>query len=123
MLIILVGWVKSKSLDDRLDESDAGEVVAELLTVKPKCNTLGLILKLDSVEMEGISVECADPQDQLFRIIDLFLMNKDFTPTWRIILEALRNPLMNNAALADHIEKNFTDSGIRVVFYFFTYLL
>jgi hypothetical protein len=105
-----LGWVKSKSLDDRLDESDAGEVVSELFTVKLKCNTLGLLLKLDSVEMEVISMEFADPQDQLFRIIDLFLMNKDFTPTWRTILEALRNPLMNNATLADHIGKNFTDS-------------
>ena len=91
---------KSRSLDDQLDESDAAEIVAEILAIKHKSKTLGYILNLD---VEAICMDNRDPQDQLLSIIDEFLKT-DPKPNWRIILCALRNPLIYNPHLIECIE-------------------
>ena len=98
---------KIRSFDDELDESNAAELVAEILAVKPKCKILGCLLKVQAADMEIICASYLDQQDRLFHIIDEFLSHKDPKPTWRAILEALRNPLINSARLAEHIEQKY----------------
>ena len=96
-----------------MDKSDASEIVAEIIAVKPKSMFFGCLLKLPLRDVEGIISEYPHPHDHFVNIINKFLMQEEFTPTWRFILDTLRNPLINSSALAEQIEKryNFPPSG------------
>ena len=104
MLFPFVGVSKSRSLDDELDKSDAMDIAAELLELESKYKILGHIFK---VPVESICADNSDQKYQLIDIIDHFLRQRKVHPTWRFILSALRNPLINNPQLAVAIEKKY----------------
>ena len=90
---------------DILKDDDLAQVLRELLKAKNKAYELGLELKLPQYEVESIRDTHQDPQERLTRIIEKFLKQVSPEPTWRVIVDALRSPLVNHAQLAREIEE------------------
>lgn len=61
-------------------------------------------LKLPLYENEAIHTGFSDPRDRLLHVIIAVLKRAEPTPTWRVIIEALRNPVVNLSPLAQTIE-------------------
>ena len=99
--------------DEILRDDDLAEVLRQLLKAKNKAYELGLELKLPQYEVESIRDTYQDPQERLTRVIEKFLKQACPEPTWRVIVHALKSPLVNNAQLAKEIETaHFADSII-----------
>ena len=65
---------------------------------------LGLGLNLRLHEVEAIHTRYSDPRECLLHIIIAFLRQVEPRQTWRVIVEALRNPIVNLPALARRVE-------------------
>ena len=71
---------------------------------------LGLVLNLPVREVEAIFTKYSDPRDRLVHIIIAFLGQEEPRPTWRVIVGALRRPIVNLTALARRVEAaHFSD--------------
>ena len=57
--------------------------------------------------MDAIVQQYASPQERLFQVIDEFVKQLDPQPTWRVIVQALRNPLIREYRLAQKIAKKY----------------
>ena len=92
--------------DRTLDQNDVAGVVREIINVQTKSETLGRVLELSKGKVDSIHHQCSDSQKCLFGVIDEFVAQLEPRPTWRVILNALRNPLIGQTRLAEEIEKN-----------------
>ena len=90
--------------DDTLAEGDEVEVLGALLKAKDKAFQLGLALNLPPHEAQRIRDNYAKPENRLTRIIEMFLKQVEPRPTWRVIVDALKSPLVNLPRLAKEIE-------------------
>ena len=91
-------------MDETLSESDAAEILEELLSAQNQSYLLGLKLKLPLHEVEAIHLKYSDPRERLLHVIIAFLRQAQPRPTWRVIVEALGNPIVNLPALARRVE-------------------
>ena len=91
-------------MDETLSESDAAEILEELLPAQNQSYVLGMKLKLPLHEVEAIHLKYLDPRERLLHVIISFLRQAEPRPTWRVIVEALRNPIVNLPALARRVE-------------------
>ena len=91
-------------MDVTLTERDAPVVLEELLPAQTQSYQLGMKLKLEIHEIEAIHTKYLDPRDRLLHIILAFLRQAEPRPTWRVIVDALRNPAVNLTALAEKVE-------------------
>ena len=64
---------------------------------------LGLLLKLPSYELEGISLDGYNLKDRLQKMVSLWLNSG--TASWRALVQALFDPLMNKEELARRISE------------------
>ena len=64
----------------------------------------GLKLNLPVHEVEAICARYSDPRTRLLHIIIDFLEQAEPRPTWRVIVNALRSPIVNLTALARKVE-------------------
>ena len=87
-----------------LTQNDAVQVLEELLPAQNQSYELGLKLKLPPHEVESIHSTYSEPRQRLLRIIMLFLNQVDPQPTWRVIVDALKSPVVNLPQLARAIE-------------------
>ena len=99
-----------------LNQEDVPKVVCEVLEVQTKSKTFGRVLGLPKVTVDSIHQQNSDPQECLFGVLDEFVKQVEPPPTWRVILEALRNPLIGQHRLARDIESKYcprppTDDG------------
>ena len=92
--------------DRTLDQNDVAGVVREIINVQTKSETLGRVLELSKGKVDSIHHQCSDSQKCLFGVIDEFVAQLEPRPTWRVILNALRDPLIGQTRLAEEIEKN-----------------
>ena len=83
----------------------AQEISRRIDDLKSKYEIFGRLLKVPRDLVKRIRKEHDEPETRLLHIIEAFLRQKDPRPTWRIILEALRNPLINAPRLAGKIER------------------
>ena len=90
--------------DEILQKGDLYEVVEALLEAKDKAYELGLRLKLSPDEVKSISNTHQDPQDRLTAIIEYLLKQVEPRPTWRLIVNAVRSPLVGLPRLAEAVE-------------------
>ena len=90
-------------MDETLTESDAAEILEELLSAQNQSYLLGMKLKLPLHEVEAIHLKYSDPRERLLHVIIAFLRQAEPRPTWRVIVEALRNPIVNLPALARRV--------------------
>ncbi|CAI8025301.1 hypothetical protein GBAR_LOCUS14628, partial [Geodia barretti] len=95
----------AEAADEVLTPDDATKIVEELLPAKNKSHLLGLKLNLPQYEVEAIHSRYIDPLDRLLQVITEFLRQTVTPrPTWRVIVEALRSPLVNLPDLARRVE-------------------
>ena len=80
------------------------DILEKLLEAQNQSFTFGLTLKLPVHEVESIFTKYSDPRDRLLHIIITFLRQAEPRPTWRFIVDALRNPTVNLTALARRVE-------------------
>ena len=90
--------------DGVLTPNDAVQVVEEILPAQNKSYQLGLKLKLQPHQVENIHSTYANAEERLLRIVILFLNQVDPKPTWRVIVDALKSPLVNLPHLAREVE-------------------
>ena len=90
-------------MDETLSESDAAEILEELLSAQNQSYLLGMKLKLPLHEVEAIHLKYSDQRERLLHVIIAFLRQAEPRPTWRVIVEALRNPIVNLPALARRV--------------------
>ena len=90
-----------------LQPDDALDVLEELIDAENVSSELGLKLKLPQTEVEAIHSTYLKPRIRLLHIIITFLKQEQPTPTWRVIVEALRSPEVNLVTLAEKMEANY----------------
>ena len=90
--------------DRTLNHNDVPDVICLILEVQTKSRTFGRVLRLPKVTVDSIHQQYSDPQECLFGVLDEFVKQVEPPPTWRVILEALRNPLIRYFRLAQEIE-------------------
>lgn len=83
---------------------DAKEVLEELLDTRNQSCLLGVALGLQHAEVESIEKDHPDPRYRLLHVITTFLKGVEPRPTWRVIVDALKNPIVNQPALAQKVE-------------------
>ena len=88
-----------------LSQNDDVEIVEELLPAKNKSVFLARKLKLPYYTVDALEKQYTDPQERLYHIIAEFLKGVEPRPTWRVILDALRSPVVNLPRLAEDIER------------------
>ena len=89
-------------------ENEVPEIVQNILTLKAKSKALGFILKIPKPRLDSIHQQHSNTQDCLLGVIDEFVKQVHPRPTWRVILSALRSPLIREYHLALKIERRFS---------------
>ena len=97
--------------DSTLDESDIYDIYGELYDVRANSMALGLALGVPKSTVDAIHVQYRHLTDQLVQVITEFLEQKEPRPTWRVIVKALRSPLIREHRLARKIEAKYTENG------------
>ena len=101
-------FAEADAFKDRiLNQDDVPDVVCEILDVRTKSDKFGRVLKLPKASVDSIYQQYSDPQDRLFAVIDEFVKQVEPLPTWRVIVEALMNPLIGQHRLAQEIESKY----------------
>ena len=88
-----------------LSQSDAIEIVEELLPAINESLFLAGKLKLLDHTVKALARQYTDPKECLYHIIVEFLKGVEPRPTWRVILDALRSSIVNLPRLAKEIER------------------
>ena len=100
--IIMATSVEEQTLSDR----DVAEIVQDIFDVQNETEALGRVLKLPKATVESIHrQQHSRPKDRLFHIIDEFVKQVEPRPTWKVIANALRSPLIGQPRLALDIER------------------
>ena len=76
----------------------------QILDVQTKSELFGRVLKLPAHTVDRIHKLYRDPEECLFQVMDEFVKQVEPRPTWRAIVNALRNPLIGFTGLAEEIE-------------------
>ena len=92
------------TMDETLREGDVAFIIEKLLPAMSQAHVLGLKLNLPSHEVEAICAAYSNPRDRLLQVILVFLSRKEPRPTWRVIVDALKSPVVNLPALAERVE-------------------
>ena len=93
------------SADKALGHDDVPQIASVLCQVQTKSKTFRRVLGLPKVTVDSIHQQNSDPQECLFGVLDEFVKQLEPSPTWRVILEALKNPNIGQGNLAQQIEK------------------
>ena len=89
---------------DTLTPDDAVDVLEELLPAQNKSYELGLKMKLPQHVVEAIHSKELPPDKYLLKVLIKFLHQAEPRPTWRVIIEALRSPVVDLPVLARRVE-------------------
>ena len=81
------------------------KILDELLPARNKSFLLGIRLLPDHCAVEALENRYTDTKVRLFHVIVEFLNGVEPRPTWRVILDALRSPVVNLPRLAEDIER------------------
>lgn len=95
-------------MDKTLSQDDVICIVEKLLNVQRRARKLGRVLKLPQHIINSIPKFDSDPQAPLLYVIEHFVKQVQPRPTWRVILNALRNKVMDEDRLADEIVHSLT---------------
>ena len=104
MYLLTIYSNAAPAVHDTLQPDDARIILEALLDAQNHSFMLGLMLNLPLREVEAIFTKYSDPRDRLLHIIIAFLRQAEPRPTWRVIVGALRSPIVNLTALAKNVE-------------------
>ena len=82
-----------------------------LFEVRAKWDDVGVCLEVDGGTLDAIRVQYADPKDRLREMLCKWLKSKH-PSTWKFLIDALRSPIVDEARLADTLEKRYVSPGI-----------
>jgi hypothetical protein len=89
-----------------LSAGDLSVVLEELYTVRTHWYFLGLKLGIKSDLLDDIGVRCSNkPKDCFCDTLKKYL--NTVTPSWRVLVEALRSPTVDQPQLAEEVEKKY----------------
>ena len=91
------------------------DVLEELLPAQNKSYELGLKLKLPQYAVEAIHSKDLPPDKYLFKVLIKFLQQVEPRPTWRVIVQALKSPVVDLPALAKAVEAAHSPSHLPLV--------
>ena len=91
-------------IDTPLSEDNTVEVAELLKPAKSYSFVLGLKLNLPLSEVETTHQDYSSQDDRFIRIIIKFLQKAEPAATWRVIIDALRSPLVGLNGLARRVE-------------------
>ena len=106
-----------------MSQDDDVTILAELLPAKNQSVFLARKLKIPNHTVETIHKEHVDQKERLYRVIQAFLKGVEPRPTWRIILDALRSPVVNLPRLAEEIEGRHGFYTSRMCIYAYGYIV
>ena len=95
---------KTQLSDKTLTPDDVADIANELVEAQNQSYSLGLQLKLPQHEVEAIHSQYQNPQDRLLHVLIKFTKQVEPRPTWKVIVNGLRAPIVNVPALADKVE-------------------
>ena len=101
LIVIFFLFFIDLTVDDCLTKKDIPEIITKLYDVHDESKKFGTLLKLPQSTVDAIHFAGYDP---FLNVAEQFI-NHTPTPTWNIVLEALRDPRINNPDLAESIEK------------------
>ena len=109
-------FAEADAFKDRiLSQDDVSDVVGDILEVQTKSEEFGRVLKIPKPTVDAIHQQYGDPKLRLLHVLDEFVKQVEPPPTWRVIVEALRHPLIGQHRLAQEIESKYcprpTDDG------------
>ena len=90
-------------------------MLEELLPAQNKSYELGLKLKLPQYVVEAIHSKDLSPEKYLFKVLIKFLQQVEPLPTWRLIAQALKSPVVNLPALAKAVEAQHFPNSLSLV--------
>ena len=90
--------------DVMLTERDAIDILEELQEAINKAYMLGLVLKLPPHVVDAIRKTYPDQQELLLQVILAFLRRAEPRPTWRVLVDALKSPIVYLTGLAERVE-------------------
>lgn len=91
--------------DEIIAPNEAVRVVEELLPAQNQSYELGLKLNLPPYEVKSIHSMFPEPRKRLLHVVMEFLNQVEPRPTWKLIIEALKSPLVNLPELGLAIEE------------------
>ena len=91
-------------MEKLLKPDDVSDIIDELVEASNHSYVLGLKLRLSPHVVEAIHCNYLDPMEHLVHIIYNFTIQTEPIPIWRVILEALRHPVVNFPVLAKRVE-------------------
>ena len=107
--------IPTGALDTTFEPKDSLLILHEIIEVKARSDIFGRLLQLGRLRVNLIHREFSDPQDRLLQVIDEFIRQAD-EPTWRVIINALRRPLLNHNKLALEIERKYAGKQSKTMF-------
>ena len=87
-----------------LTPNDVLKIVEELLPAQNQSYELGIKLNLPPHQVESIHSTYTDPGKRLLQIVIQFLDQLEPRPTWKVIVDALKCPVVNLPRLGEAIE-------------------
>ena len=101
--------------DDVLTEKDVQNILEELLPAQNRSYELGLKLNLPPHQVESIHSTYTDPRKRLLQIVIQFLSQLEPRPTWKVIVYALKSPVVNLPRLGEAIEAVYVNIPLSCV--------
>ena len=98
-------------MDRTLNSKDLPDILRKLLGLENKAQNLGRVLELPTYTINNTPPPNPVNHAATSYIIDELLKQVEPSPTWRVILAALRDPLVGEAGLARDIETSLMESS------------
>ena len=90
--------------DETLTPDDAVHILEEILPAKIHYYVISLLFNLPKHVVDGIHSKKMEPEESLLEVISEFLNQVGSRPTWRVIVDALRSPVVRLHQLANEVE-------------------
>lgn len=90
--------------------ADLATVLNELFPCDTKWYNLGLQLRVRVDCLNSVMVQYPDPRDQLREVIKTWLTTSE-NPTWEVIVEALKSPVIEEGRLAMDLQQKYCSSS------------
>ena len=105
MCDVLYSFYAAPDTDKELKPDDACRILEEILDAQNQSSFFGLRLGLPVRVVEAIHSRYQEPKERLLHVIFKFLNQAEPRPTWRVIVNALRSPVVNLPRLAKTMEE------------------
>ena len=103
--------VETDASEDRiLSQDDVPDVFRDILEVQTKSEEFGRVLKIPKPAVDAIHQRYSDPKLRLLHVLDELVKQVEPPPTWKVIVEALRHPLIDQHRMAQEIERKHCPS-------------